>query len=67
MSMTLPPVGASAFLAGSGFFFLATNVLDIDGVRAFQRHSVDLVVFRDRLAGDGIVLTALDAIACRAG
>jgi hypothetical protein len=66
MSMTLPPVGAAAFLAGSGFFFLATNVLDIDGVRAVQRHSVDLVVFRDRLAGDGIDLTALDAIARRA-
>jgi hypothetical protein len=36
------------------------------GVRAFQRHSVDLVVFGNRLAVDAIDLTALDAIARRA-
>ena len=65
MSITSPPVGAAVFLAGSGFFFRAANVLDIDGVRAVQRHSVVLVVFRDRLAGDGIDLTALNAIARR--
>jgi hypothetical protein len=35
-------------------------------MRAFQRHSVDLVVFGNRLAVDAIDLTALDAIARRA-